>query len=210
MSFYAIIPFKPVNPKTRLSCVLTQPEREAFARMMLDDVISAANHAGCRPVILSTIPYAHEGAKTVVKDLGLNEALNECLMEAEDPILIIMSDLPLVTPEAIRRVCSTQADVAIVPGRGGGTNTIFITRPQEFQVDFYGASFLDHMNIARRAGLSIEVVDSFRLHTDVDEKEDLVEVLLHGDGKAREYLVSLGFSLSIEKGRVGVQRDTHK
>lgn len=210
MSLYAVIPFKPVNPKTRLSCVLTQPEREVFARVMLDEVISAARGAGCRPVILSTIPFPHEGVKTVVKNMGLNEAVNECLRETGEPVLIIMSDLPLVTADAIRRVCSTKADVAIVPGRGGGTNTLFVTCPEKFQVDFYGASFLDHMNIARRAGLSVEIIDSFRLHTDVDEEEDLVEVLLHGGGKAREYLESLGFSLSIEKGRVGIRRDAHK
>jgi 2-phospho-L-lactate guanylyltransferase len=56
----------------------------------------------------------------------------------------------------------------------------------------------------------VDVVDSFRLHTDVDEKEDLVEVLIHGQGEARRCLESLGFTLSIEGGRVGVERGAHK
>jgi 2-phospho-L-lactate guanylyltransferase len=50
------------------------------------------------------------------------------------------------------------------------------------------------------------VVDSFRLHTDIDEPWDLAELLIHGAGKSRAYLESLGFILSTEKGRVGVER----
>jgi 2-phospho-L-lactate guanylyltransferase len=50
------------------------------------------------------------------------------------------------------------------------------------------------------------VIDSFRLHTDIDEKEDLVELLIHGDGSSRKYLEDLGFELSLERGRVGVRR----
>lgn len=210
MCVQAIIPFKPVNPKTRLSCVLNQQEREQFAQVMLGDVIAAVVGAGCRPCILSTHPFSRDDAETVVKDMGLNEALNACLATLRHPVLIIMSDLPLVTVDAISRLLNTEADIGIVPGRGGGTNSIFVRDPRTFHVDFYGASFLDHVGIARAAGLSIEVIDSFRLHTDVDEKEDLVEILLHGEGKSREFLSELGFSLSIEKGRVGIQRDAHK
>jgi len=67
-------------------------------------------------------------------------------------------------------------------------------------------SFLKHVKIAGDAGLSYDVVDSFRLHTDIDEKEDLVELLIHGNGRSRAYLEELGFVLSVEKGRVGVAR----
>ena len=190
--------------------MLDQPEREVLARLMLEDVISATNRVGCTTELLSTNPFEAGGAFTIVLDLGLNEALNTYLAERSEPVLIIMSDIPLADPEAVRRVIETSADCAIVPGRGGGTNVIFIREPRRFHVDFYGASFLDHMEIARKAGLEVEVIDSYRLSTDVDEKEDLVEVLIHGTGRSREYLERLGLSISIEKGRVGVHRDTHK
>lgn len=210
MSFQAIIPFKPINPKTRLSCVMSQPERESFARVMLGDVIAAVTGAGCTPLLLCTHPYSCAGVETVVKEKGLNDALNECLGMLNGPVLIIMADLPLATADAVGRFVSSPADVAIAPGRGGGTNAIFVKDPRRFHVDFYGASFLDHMDIAREAGLTVEVFDSFRLHTDIDEKEDLVEILLHGEGKSRESLLGLGFSLSVEHGRVGVQRNPHE
>ncbi|NYT05614.1 MAG: 2-phospho-L-lactate guanylyltransferase [Methanomicrobiales archaeon] len=210
MCVRAIIPFKPVNPKTRLSCILTQEEREAFARVMLDDVVDAVSGAGCAVTLLCTHPFEHAVAATAFNEAGLNEALNACLQKRTQPVLIIMSDLPLITAESVRRLLGTASDLAIAPGRGGGTNALFIRKPQAFHVDFYGASFCDHVNIARKAGLSVDVIDSFRLHTDVDEKEDLVEILLHAPGRTRKYLADLGFSLSVEKGRVGVQRNPHK
>lgn len=189
---------------------MSQPERESFARVMLGDVIAAVTGAGCTPLLLCTHPYSCAGVETVVKEKGLNDALNECLGMLNGPVLIIMADLPLATADAVGRFVSSPADVAIAPGRGGGTNAIFVKDPRRFHVDFYGASFLDHMDIAREAGLTVEVFDSFRLHTDIDEKEDLVEILLHGEGKSRESLLGLGFSLSVEHGRVGVQRNPHE
>ncbi|MDD5418259.1 MAG: 2-phospho-L-lactate guanylyltransferase [Methanomicrobiaceae archaeon] len=210
MYFHALIPFKPINSKSRLSCVLDQTEREAFACMMLEDVIEAVLKSKCAATILSTHPFEHETALVAVRTEPLNEAINWALAQCHSPVLIIMSDIPLVTGDALQRLIGTEKDMAIVPGRGGGTNAIFLKKPRRFRADFYGASFLDHMRIAEECGFSVEVVDSFRISTDVDEKEDLVEVLLHGRGRSREYLERLGFSLSIEKGRVGVKRNAHE
>jgi 2-phospho-L-lactate guanylyltransferase len=203
---HALIPFKLVNPKTRLSCLLSQEEREAFARAMLEDVIYAAKDANCSPVIVGTELFDSEDIQVTVKDADLNQTLNSMLPQSVGEILIIMADLPLANAQAIRRVIATEKDMAIVPGRGGGTNVIFIKEPQRYHVDYYGTSFLKHVKIAEDAGLSCEVIDSFRLHTDIDEKEDLVELLVHGKGKSRAYLEELGFVLTVEKGRVGVER----
>jgi 2-phospho-L-lactate guanylyltransferase len=203
----AVIPFKPRNPKTRLSCILDQAERENFAEMMLADVISAAEGAGCLPLVLSTEAYEFGDFQVLENPSGLNEALNDLLSNTPGPVLILMADLPLATNEAIKRMITHSADMSIVPGRGGGTNAIFLSSGESYRVDYYGASFLKHMRIAEERGLSCEVVDSFRLHTDVDEKEDLVELLIHGQGKSRACLEELGFRLLIEKGRVGVVRE---
>jgi 2-phospho-L-lactate guanylyltransferase len=62
------------------------------------------------------------------------------------------------------------------------------------------------MRIAAECGLSCDVIDSFRLHTDIDEREDLVELLIHGTGKSRSFLEERGFTLTTENGRVGVER----
>ncbi|MDI9632510.1 MAG: 2-phospho-L-lactate guanylyltransferase [Methanolinea sp.] len=206
MGVQALIPFKPENPKTRLSCVLSPPEREQFARAMLSDVVGAVLGAGCSPRVISTAPFGFAGCPVEVIPSGLNEALNGVLSGMDGPVLVIMADLPLADAPAVRRLLETGMDVAIVPGRGGGTNAIYLSRGSSFRVDYYGASFLKHVRIARERGLSCEVVDSFRLHTDVDEEEDLVELLIHGEGSSRQFLVERGFELAIDRGRVGIKR----
>jgi len=202
----ALIPYKPKNPKTRLSAILSQEEREQFALAMLSDVKDAVKDAMCSPVLVCTELFDSEDVQVTITDTDLNGALNEILPQAAAESLIIMADLPLANADSIRRVLSTKMDMAIVPGRGGGTNVIYLKEPKRFHVDYYGTSFLKHMKIAEEAGLSCEVIDSFRLHTDIDEEEDLAELLIHGTGKSRAYLEELGFSLSVDKGRVGVVR----
>lgn len=206
MTVTAVIPFKPKNPKTRLSCVLDDSEREEFAEAMLLDVVAAVRDANCRPVILCTDLFDSELVQVTIKDLGLSDAINEYLGCALTDVLIIMADIPLADEASVRRVISTQKDMAIVPGRGGGTNVIYIRQPGRFHVDYYGGSFSKHMRIAAESGLSCDVIDSFRLHTDIDEKEDLAELLIHGTGKSRMYLEERGFYLTTEHGRTGVVR----
>jgi 2-phospho-L-lactate guanylyltransferase len=203
---HALIPFKPKNPKTRLSPVLDQDEREKFAQMMLEDVLTALRDANCSPVVVGTELFDSEVVQITVQNADLNQTLNEILPTNTNEILIFMADLPLADAASIRRLITTDKDMAIVPGRGGGTNVMYLKEPQKFRADYYGASFLKHMKIAADAGLSVDVVDSFRLHTDIDEQDDLVELLIHGTGRSRAYLEELGFSLSEEKGRVGVTR----
>ncbi len=202
----ALIPYKPRNPKTRLSALLSQEEREQFAAAMLEDVKAAVKDTMCSPVLVCSELFDSEDVQVTVTDTDLNGTLNAILPQNVGPTLIIMADLPLADAASVRRVISTDKDVSIVPGRGGGTNAIFMKEPQKFHVDYYGASFLKHMKIAADAGLSVDVIDSFRLHTDIDEPWDLVELLIHGTGKSRAYLEDLGFVLSVDKGRVGVER----
>ena len=203
----ALIPFKPANPKTRLSAILDQEEREQLARAMLEDVKAAVKDAMCSPVLVCSELFDSEDVQVTVTDANLNETLNSLLPQNIGPTMIIMADLPLANAESIRRVTSTKMDLAIVPGRGGGTNVIFMKEPEKFHVDYYGTSFLKHMKIAAEADLSVDVIDSFRLHTDIDEPEDLVELLIHGSGKSRAFLEGLGFTLAVNEGRVGVVRN---
>jgi 2-phospho-L-lactate/phosphoenolpyruvate guanylyltransferase len=202
----ALIPYKPRNPKTRLSALLSQEEREQFAAAMLEDVKVAVKDAMCSPVVVCSELFDSEDVQVTITDTDLNGTLNAILPQNIGPTLIIMADLPLADTASIRRMISTEKDVAIAPGRGGGTNAIFMKEPRRFHVDYYGTSFLKHLKIADDAGLSVDVIDSFRLHTDIDEPWDLAELLIHGTGKSRAYLEELGFVLSEEKGRVGVER----
>ncbi len=209
----AVIPFKRNNAKSRLSPLLSGKEREELAMAMLNDVTEALLGSGCFEVIdvLSTSIIEIRGVNIVLTDKGLNEALNEYLQKMtshsiNEPVLIIMADIPLVSTGNIRDITSYSADIVIAPGRMGGTNALFIRDPSSFRVDYYGASFLKHNDIASRNGLKIEVFDSFNLSTDIDEVADLAEVLLHGKGHASRYLERLGLGFARNSGRVGIQR----
>ena len=182
-------------------------EREEFASAMLTDVCSAVAGAGCEPVILSTRPFRFPHAAVEVIDAGLNEALTSWCKGRSGPVLVIMADIPLAVPETIRSLLASRADVTLVPGRGGGTNAILLKDCRRFRFDYYGPSFLKHVAVAGDLGLSCAVFDSFRLHTDVDERDDLVEVLIHGTGESGKFLRDRGFSLAYVTGRVTIARE---
>ena len=96
--------------------------------------------------------------------------------------------------------------VTLVPGRGGGTNAIYMHDPSTYRVDFYEVSFLKHVKIAKERGLPLKILDSFYMSTDIDKPEDLAEVLIHCQGESCTYLKSLGVRLSYGKSRIGVER----
>jgi 2-phospho-L-lactate guanylyltransferase len=203
------VPFAAERPKTRLSTVLTADERQAFSRAMLADVLDALERAQSgtpeipAPTVLSTAPLDVD-VPVVVDERPLQEAVNARLDTA--PTAVVMADLALATPEALTGLFSTTGDLAIAPGLGGGTNA-FVARDAVFHVDYHGASYLDHLAIAREEGLSVGEVDSHRLAVDVDEPSDLTELLLHGEGAARDWLTDAGFDLETTDGRVRASRE---
>jgi len=197
-----LVPFAAGEPKTRLADVLDPDERASFARAMLLDVCEAVSDAGGEPTVLATEPLECP-YPVVVDDRPLTEAVNAHL---EPPMAVVMADLALATPAALRRLFESAAEVALAPGLGGGTNAV-LTRHPAFRVDYHDASVRDHRRIARRAGADLATVDSFRLAVDVDEPDDVAEVLLHGEGRAREWLESAGFTVDATDGRVAASRE---
>ncbi|WP_049984964.1 2-phospho-L-lactate guanylyltransferase [Halobellus rufus] len=223
-----LVPYATRDPKSRLSPVLTDRERREFALAMLCDVVDAVRAVGYEAELLvpervdpasdvngetqSTAAAVEDAADVlgalpqVVDDRPLSVAVNAALDGGDAPEqAVVMADLALATPTALRRLFGVGGDVAVAPGRGGGTNALVVRDP-DFSVDYHGASYRDHRRIAAAAGLSVGVVDSMRLATDVDDPADLAEVLLHGDGRAAAWLVDAGFSIDADDGRVGVER----
>jgi 2-phospho-L-lactate guanylyltransferase len=213
-----LVPYTDRDPKTRLAPVLSESERSAFSRAMLVDVVGTVREAGHDPELLVPEPIDAAGTDasgslddvpTTVDDRALTPAVDAALDRIGEDVSelgIVMADLPLATPTALRRLTAVGGDVAVAPGRGGGTNALVVRDPA-FPVDYHGVSYRDHREAAAAAGLSVGVVDSMRLATDIDEPDDLAEVLLHGDGRARGWLVDAGIELDTAGGRVGVSRD---
>lgn len=199
-----VVPYSTDDPKSRLSSILTRDEREEFSRAMCLDVCETIERSGHQPVILSNGQVDTE-YDSVIDQRPLTKAVNAHLQSAGLPLGIVMADLCLITVESIERLVATDGEVVLAPGRGGGSNA-FVLRVEDFQVDYHGASYLDHRSIARSLDVSLRLVDSYRLGTDIDEPDDLVEVLIHGTGQAKQYLESIGFAIDETEGRVVASR----
>jgi 2-phospho-L-lactate guanylyltransferase len=204
-----VVPFKLDNAKSRLAPDLNPEERRLLAFAMLRDVLDAV--LGFGPVTVLSRPgldAAEVGRDVEILQsvLDLNDALNAFITAEQSrgwpsDILIVMADLALLTQDDIAGIVRCQGDVVLCPGRGGGTNMILIRRPQ-FRTCYRGLSFPGHKEYARQSGLVATVFESFRAGSDIDCPEDLAEVLLHGRGRARKTLESLGFILP-ESGHMG-------
>ena len=202
----AVIPYKKENAKSRLSPILSRIEREQFVELMLRDVIFSLREAGVNDIdILATSEYrslTDLNVNIVIDPNDLNESINQYLEKMDQPVLIIMADLPLARSEQVKNIISSKEDVVIVPGKGGGTNVLFIKNPSRFHVQYYGMSFCNHCAIAKGMQQSLRIYDSFLLSTDIDEPHDIVEILLHGHGFSLEYAQE---KFELESGRARVK-----
>lgn len=200
-----IVPFDGQAPKTRLSPVLDYGERKEFARAMLRDVLSTVRAAGADPLVLSPSAVAIEDCSVCVDERPLSKAVNAQLRAATPAAAVVMADLPLLTERALERLLTSDGDVVLARGTGGGTNAL-VSRTEDFAVDYHENSYLDHLTAARDVDATLTEVDSYRLATDIDEPDDLAELLLHGDGRAADWLRDSGFRLSSSGGRSAVRR----
>lgn len=203
---HVVVPFSADRPKTRLADELSAAERRDFSEAMLSDVLDALEGVDREfdVTVLATGPVDTGGDVAVeIDDRPLTTAVNDRLDRA--PTAVVMADLALATPEPLADLLDSEADLAIAAGLGGGTNA-FLARDPAFYVDYHGASYRDHLEIAREEGLSVREVDSRLLAVDIDEPADLAELLLHGKGAATDWLVDAGFELDVGGGRVEVIR----
>jgi len=208
-SVQVVIPFKLENAKSRLAPMLLPEERKQLAYAMLRDVLEAVSGTGL--VTILSRPGFHElklrlDVDVVESGLELNDALNSFIEKWEGmgwptDLLIVMSDLALLTKDDMLGILGTPGDVVLSPGRGGGTNMVLIRRP-EFRTCYTGISFTRHLNFAQRLGMQVGIYSSYRAGCDIDEPTDLTEVLIHGQGVTLRLLKSLGFVLLDDGQRV--------
>ena len=149
---HVVVPFSTDRPKTRLADVLTPAERRDFSAAMLSDVLDALDSVprDLDVTVLATGPAETVDARVEVDDRALTPAVNARLDST--PTAVVMADLALATPDALADLLDSTADLAVAAGLGGGTNA-FLSRDSAFRVDYHGASYRDHLEIARREGL---------------------------------------------------------
>ncbi len=187
-----VIPYKPQNPKSRLSDILSPQERSQLVELMLLDVVETAKLCSDDIMVLTSGTKDFDYNFDVKQDSrNLNEALNSII---EDDMAIVMSDLPLLTPGALNQFLKCEEDIVIAPGRRGGTNLLLV-RDDRFRVSYHYGSFHKHVQTAKELGIKAGVFDSFYASTDIDDKDDLLELMLHGKGRSKDFLLSIGFTI---------------
>lgn len=188
----AIVPVGSLDgAKSRLGAVLDAEERLELTIRLARATIAAAVAAEQVDDVLVITPddavraLATElGARPIrQRDSGLNHGLaaarTEAIAAGATAILILPSDLPDATPDAIDAVAATAGDparplVAIVPDRHGrGTNALLIAPPSAIDLCFGGDSALAHEASARAIGARLVILGG-PLALDLDTPEDLL------------------------------------
>lgn len=223
---WAILPIKLFSrAKTRLAALLDENERASLARAMADDVLgSLCGAPGIECVYVVTAEPAAEalagthGALCLPEGdsgLGLNGAVGRAFLrlaaEGAESLVVVHSDLPLLSRAEIRSVCLEHArgggkSVCVVPDRRREGTNLLALRPPAFMRPQYGAqSFANHCAQARSFGAAVGVCELAGGGLDIDLPED-VEALLadRGDGAraAKAFLRNAGIPERIARSPV--------
>ena len=183
-----LIPVKSSDIKSRLTSVLSEPQRRELARLFLLDVLGAVRGAGllkaCHVVsaddmTLNLADRMGAGAIRESGDSGVNAgvALGISRAKGADDILVVPSDLPLLRPTDIVRLLALRAaglDVVVTPSLAfDGTNALAFSRSSHLPLSYDDDSFWNHLAAAGRKGLSVGVYSARTVMFDVDTPRDL-------------------------------------
>ena len=197
----AIVPANVLQiSKARLASRLDASSRSLLSAAMLVDVLHTLQ--GVRRIRRITVISADFTVRRIVrlmrvhflwegKRRGLNKGVRLAMRDAKrrnfSAALILPSDIPLITPREVMRFLrfSDGYSVAVAPSKdGSGTNALFLRPPGAINPAFGRNSFRKHLSSAHRKGVSVRVVRSVGIASDVDEPADvesLKRVLLRNE-----------------------------
>ena len=175
--------------KQRLGDVLDAKERRALAQRNAERAIRAASAGDHRLVIggsaevkaiaerlgVEAVIERRQQGQNVAAKLGIAHALKS----KARAVLILSSDLPLVTTESVRDMLDVGGRIeppAVVaaPAIGrGGTNALYISPPDAISLHFGEDSLTAFRHEAETKGVNFAIHKSDAMALDLDEPEDL-------------------------------------
>jgi 2-phospho-L-lactate guanylyltransferase len=191
VDLWAVLPVKELaGAKTRLAALLPAELRQALMLAMLEDVLATLTMArGLAGVAVVTVDSAARrlalefGARVI--EIGARDghtgavAAATRLLAAEGVpgILTLPGDIPLVTPDEIRRLLEAhgpQPAFTIAPSRDErGSNAILCSPPDAVPLRFGEDSFFPHLAAAEACGINPTVLRLPGIALDIDTPEDL-------------------------------------
>jgi len=180
------------SAKQRLGPALDPPQRRALARRNASRAIRAAGAAEHRLVVAGSDAAAalaaELGAEVLVepRQEGQNVAAQRGLARATengaDAVLLLSSDLPLVTKKSVRDLLREASRLAppvavAVPATGrGGTNALYLHPPRAIGLHFGADSLAAFRREAQDLGVRFEIHISPAMALDLDEPADLARL----------------------------------
>jgi len=178
--------------KQRLGPALDPHQRRALARRNASRAIRAAGAAEHRLVVAGSDEAAalaaELGAEVLIepRQEGQNVAAQRGLARATengaDAVLLLSSDLPLVTKKSVRDLLREASRLAppvavAVPATGrGGTNALYLHPPRAIGLHFGVDSLAAFRREARGLGVRFEIHISPAMALDLDEPADLARL----------------------------------
>jgi len=195
----ALLPLKDlVQAKTRLAGLLRPSERRALAQAMAEDVLAvlAAHPDISRITLVSDDPGADLLARkygaqcwpeSALGCTGLNPLMRQAsarlLADANDALIVLHADLPLLAREDISAALEAQHALrGLVVGcdrQGSGTNLLAFAATTVPRFCFGAGSCARHVASARASGIPVKVLHRPGIAVDVDNPADL-EWLIEG------------------------------
>lgn len=213
----ALVPAKALDQaKGRLASLLIEEERRQLALAMLEDVVRALQAV---PAIDSvTVISPDTEVLAVARDLGatgleepaavrgINQALSfgmeAAMEEGANTLLILLADVPAVTPGDVQSVLGQLPEgrgVAICPSSARGTSMLALRPPDAIPFRFGQNSFAAHKREVMARGIRATVSRIDSVAHDIDEPEDLRTLLAHpAETATHALLAKLGIA-----GRLG-------
>lgn len=193
MSTWVVVLIKDFDSaKQRLQPALGPKERRALAQRNAQLAVQAAA-AGDRVLVVAGDAEVADLAKTWGAEVllepgqeGQNVAASRGIARAveggADAVLLLSSDLPLVTIDSVREVLEAgsriEAPVAVAVravGRGG-TNALYLRPPGAISLHFGSDSLAKFRHEAEQGGVTFVVHDSDAMALDLDEPGDLARL----------------------------------
>ena len=191
---FAVLPTKPLAvAKSRLAAHLKDADRSALCYAMFHDVLEClcrAQHVDGVAVVTADRQLLEVASRMGAHAIdeghprGLNTAAalgtKYCLEQGATSVLIVLSDLPLITADEIDSLfldLPREPHVRLARSHEGlGTNALLRTPPNAISTRFGGRSFQDHVAAAADANVTCTTVDLPGLSFDIDTIEDLSEL----------------------------------
>ena len=188
---FVLVPIKALaRGKSRLSELLSDAQRQTLSQAMLRDVLTQLRHAATvdRFGVVTSDEALLEIAQRMGADAieeghprGLNGAVSVgaefCLEQDATTLLVLLSDLPLVTSEDIDLLLCEATDepevILVTCKEGEGTNALLRTPPLVIPTRFGGPSLEAHQAQAQEDNVAYRVIEAPRIEFDIDSVEDL-------------------------------------